>query len=109
MIIGIAGPFSASTEEQRKRNLNKLNEAAARLLDAGHTPIIGVNAALPVVRLAQSTEPYEGIMRISMALLSCCDALYIMAESPGALREKEWMMTAGKSIYFAFDEIPEAL
>lgn len=31
MIIGVAGPYSAPTEEQRQANLDRMNEAAARL------------------------------------------------------------------------------
>ena len=49
MIIGVAGPYSAPTEEQRKKNLDAMNLAAAKLLEKGHIPIIGMNAALPIV------------------------------------------------------------
>ena len=54
MIIGVAGPYSAATEEERQQNLDAMNHAAARLLEMGHTPLIGVNAALPVVKAATS-------------------------------------------------------
>ena len=47
MIIGIAGPYSAAKAEQRKKNLDVMNRAAACLLKKGHIPLIGVNAALP--------------------------------------------------------------
>ncbi len=33
MIIGVAEPYSAPTTEQRQRNLDAMNEAAARLLE----------------------------------------------------------------------------
>ncbi len=45
MIIGVAGPYSADTAEQRRINIDKMNSAAARLLELGHVPIIGMNAA----------------------------------------------------------------
>ncbi len=49
MIIGVAGPYSADTAEQRQINLDNMNKAAARLLELGHVPIIGMNAAIPVL------------------------------------------------------------
>ncbi len=48
MIIGIAGPYSADTAETRKTNFDAMNIAAAKLLEMGHIPLIGMNAALPV-------------------------------------------------------------
>lgn len=50
MIIGVAGPYTAATEEERKSNLDAMNSAAAKLLEKGHVPVIGMNAALPVLR-----------------------------------------------------------
>lgn len=32
MLIAVAGPYSAETSEQRQRNLDLLNEAAAAIL-----------------------------------------------------------------------------
>ncbi len=32
MIIGVAGPYSAETEEQRQQNLDNMNKAATRVL-----------------------------------------------------------------------------
>ena len=49
MIIAVAGKYSAETEDESQANFDAMNEIAARLLELGHTPIIGVNAALPVV------------------------------------------------------------
>ncbi len=45
MIIAVAGPFSAETPEQESGNLAEMNEAAARLLEAGHITFIGINVA----------------------------------------------------------------
>ena len=64
MIIAVAGAYSAPTEEQRQQNLLHLNKAAAALVEKGHTPLIGVNAALPVVQQLNLADPYETIMRI---------------------------------------------
>ena len=48
MLIAVAGPYSAETAEQRQKNLEALNKAAAAVMKRGHIPVIGVNA-LPVL------------------------------------------------------------
>lgn len=106
MIIGIAGPYSAATEAERQQNLDKLNLAAARLLEMGHVPLIGVNAAIPVVAAANVTDKYEAIMRISMAVMQPCEALLLTAESPGALRERDDFTARGLPVYYSIDEVP---
>ena len=52
MLIAVAGPYSADTLEQRQRNLDAMNEAAAGVMNRGHIPVIGVNAALPGRRMS---------------------------------------------------------
>jgi hypothetical protein len=105
MIIGVAGPYSASTEEQKQINLDAMNVAAARLLELGHIPLIGVNAALPVLQRADISDRYKGIMDISMAVMKACDAILVLAESPGASREKELAISRGLPVFYSIEEI----
>ena len=107
MIIGVAGPYSAETEEQRKFNLDKMNEAAARLLELGHIPIIGMNAALPVLDKAKVDDRYKSIMDISLAVISACEALLLLAESPGANKERDLILSKGFPIYYSIEEVIE--
>jgi hypothetical protein len=106
MIIGIAGPYSAETTEQRQKNLNTINDAAARLLEKGHIPIVGVNAALPVVERANVSDPYQAIMDISLTVIDKCEGLLLLAESPGAIRERDLIMSKGLPVYLDIDELP---
>jgi hypothetical protein len=106
MIIAVAGPYSAASEEQRRANLEAMNGVAARLLEMGHVPVIGVNAALPVMKHAQCVDPYEAIMRISLAVVRGCDALLLIGESPGANRERDLILAQGKPVYRTLEEIP---
>ncbi|MCD6064953.1 MAG: hypothetical protein K0R82_2864 [Flavipsychrobacter sp.] len=108
MIIGVAGPYSADTEEQRQKNLDAMNTAAARLLEKGHVPIIGMNAALPVLAHATVTDRYKAIMDISMAVIDTCEAILILAESPGANRERDHVASKGLPVYYSIDEVPAA-
>lgn len=106
MIIGVAGPYSAPTEELRNQNLEKLNLAAARLLKKGHIPLIGLNAALPVVALSETADSYKDIMNISMAVIDGCEALLLVAESPGANRERDLIIAKGLPVYYSVEEVP---
>ena len=108
MIIAVAGAYSAPTEEQRQQNLLHLNKAAAALVEKGHTPLIGVNAALPVVQQLNLADPYETIMRISLAVIGQCDALLFLGESPGANREKEIFESKGLPVYYTPEEVPDS-
>lgn len=108
MIIGVAGPYSADTEAQRQHNLDNMNKTAAQLLAMGHTPLIGINAALPVVQQSQLTDHdrYEAIMKISLAVIDKCDALLMIAASPGAVRERDWVLAKCLPVYFSIKDIP---
>ena len=109
MLIAVAGPYSADTPEQRQQNLDAMNEAAARVMKLGHIPVIGVNAALPVVECLGSGEnTYEAIMAISLAIVDKCDAILIIGQSPGVTRERELIEAKGLPVYWNVDEIPGA-
>ncbi len=108
MLIIVAGPYSASTAEQRQKNLDAMNAAAAIVLDKGHIPVIGMNAALPVVEQAKPAEPYQAIMNISLALAEKCDAILMIGESPGANMEREIFRRKGLPIYNDLKDIPDA-
>lgn len=106
MVIGVAGPYSAPTDEERNANLGAMNHAAARLLEMGHTPLIGMNAALPVLEKADMADRYAAIMRISLAVIGACDALLLIGESPGANRERDLIRSLGKAVYTRIEDIP---
>lgn len=105
MIIGIAGPYSADTEEKKQENLDALNIAAARLLELGHVPLIGVNAALPVVAKSIVVDQYKAIMDISLAVIDTCEGLLLLAESPGANRERDLILSKGLPVYYNIEEV----
>lgn len=106
MTIGIAGPYSAPTAEQRQKNLDAMNEAAARVLGLGHVPVIGMNAALPVLEKANIADAYKATMDISLAVIAACAALLLIGESPGANKERDLILAQGKPVYYSLAEIP---
>lgn len=108
MIIGVAGPYSAPTESQRKLNLDAMNAAAALLLERGHIPVIGMNAAIPVLEKVNIADRYKATMDISLAVINACEAILILGESPGVLKEKELIMSKGLPVYYNISEVPES-
>lgn len=107
MIIGIAGPYSAPTATERQNNLDAMNDAAARVLEMGHIPFIGVNMALPIVAASEVEDDYMAIMTISLAVIDKCDALLLIGKSRGAIMERDLVAGKGLPVYTSLDEIPE--
>lgn len=106
MIIGVAGPYSAPTPEARQANLDAMNAAAARLLEMGHVPVIGMNAAIPVLVQAKVQDRYAAVMAISLAVIGACDALLLIGESPGANKERDLIIAHGKPVYTRIEDVP---
>lgn len=113
--IAVAGPYSAPTAAERQVNLDRMNRAAAAVMALGHVPLIGVNAALPVVDMAglpdlpndpPSPRRHAAVMAISMALIESCEALLILGDSPGANRERDRIAARGLPVFTSLDEIP---
>lgn len=109
MIIGVAGPYSADTSEKRKSNLDAMNAAAARLLEMGHVPLIGMNAALPVIERADITDKYKAAMEISLAVINCCEGLLLLGESPGANKERDLIISKKLPVYHKIEDIPKSV
>lgn len=107
MIIGVAGPYSAPTVERLQANLDALNAAAARLLEMGHVPVIGMNAAIPVLVQATVPDRYKAVMDISLAVIAGCDALLLIGESPGANKERDLILAQGKPVYLRIEDVPK--
>jgi hypothetical protein len=111
MWIMVAGPYTggAKTEADRERNLEAMNRAALAVFKKGHVPLIGVNNALPLIRIAGAERFAELMMPISLAVAERCDAcLRIGGPSQGADDEMKKFEAAGKPVYASIDEVPVA-
>ena len=106
LLIIVAGPYSAATAEGRAANLAAMNRAAAEVARRGHVPVIGVNAALPVLDAAGLPYSDPLMMTISLALAARCDGCLHIARSPGADREAETLRALGRPVWTTFDQIP---
>ena len=115
MMILIAGPYRSGTgndPEKMAANVLDMESYALPIFRLGHIPILGEWFALPLVKLAGSTQVGDGAFNeifhpIAERLLDKCDAvLRVGGASQGA---DLMVMTAkekGLHIYFSLEEIP---
>jgi hypothetical protein len=108
LLVMVAGPYSAPTAEGRAANLRRMNDAAAAVARLGHLPVIGVNAALPVLDAAGLPYTDKLMMEISLALAARCDACLQIGRSPGADREAETIRRLGRPVFAALEALPPA-
>ena len=104
MIVMVSGPYSAPTSEQKQANLDAMNRVAVEVLNLGHIPMIGVNAALPVAQMVADEMKYETIMTISLALAEFYDAVVMIGTSPGADRERAVFERSNRPVFHSLAE-----
>ncbi|MCG5241201.1 hypothetical protein [Azospirillum doebereinerae] len=107
----VAGPYSSGNADaaQRAANLRVLNETALLVFRRGHIPLIGVNAALPLIEIAGEASFSDIMMPVSLALAERCDAcLRVGGPSRGADEEVERFRNRGLPVFTSLDEIPAA-
>ena len=108
LMVMVAGPYSAPTEAGRAANLRRMNDAAVAVSRRGHIPVIGVNAALPVLAAAGLPHTHPLMMEISLALAARCDACLHIDRSPGADREAEAIRALGRPVFATVEALPLA-
>ena len=111
MWILIAGPYTAggADAELRAARLDDMNAAAVEVFRRGHVPIIGVNAALPMIDVAGQDSYDEIMMPLALQLADRCDAVLRIGEpSAGADEEMQRVADRGKPVYRSIADIPDA-
>jgi hypothetical protein len=108
LLVIVAGPYSAPTAEDRAANLGAMHRAAAEVARRGHLPVIGVDAALPV--LEALGRPYTDplMMEISLAVAARCDGCLQIGRSPGADREADAIRALGRPVWTRLEDLPPA-
>src|SRR5689334_11430638 len=110
MMILIAGPYRSGTgddPELLRRNLERLQEAAWPLFQAGHLPMIGEWVALPVLASAgvgSLADPLAAEVMYPAAerLLQRCDAvLRLPGDSRGADQDVAIARDRGLQVFFS--------
>jgi hypothetical protein len=87
----VAGAYSSEHSEDRLARFQLLQDAARQVFSIGHTPVIGLNQALPMfldlsLPLWQQTlngERKIHVERMSKRLAAHCDAIVVLSRSRG--------------------------
>ena len=117
LIILVAGPYRSGTNDDPSliaRNLDRLEQAAFQVYRAGHIPLIGEWAALPIARQAGSVKVGDAIAEsylypVAHRLLQRCDAVFrIEGASKGADQDVRVARERGLPVYSAIEQIPVA-
>ncbi len=106
----VSGPYrtGATTDKERKANLDKLNAAALDLFHLGHVPLVSVNMALPLLEAAPGASYEQIMLPLSRALAERCEAiLRLEGESPHADLEVARVKASGGRVFRAVAEVPE--
>ena len=110
MWIMIGGPYTsgALTDAERQKNLDTLNKAALAVFEKGHMPIIGVNLALPIIKVAGQDRFDEIMMPMSLAAAERCDAfLRDGGPSKGADQERDKFIAHDLPVFQSVDDLPD--
>lgn len=107
--VFVAGPYTALTEEEVKRNIQKAIDIGRILFEKGYYPIV----PHLLIREYYNTEDkhgifgYESMMLYTQSLISKCDIFLIIDHSPGA--DREWKFAEGldMNIYFDVNQLPD--
>jgi len=114
-MILIAGPYRSGTgddPERMRQNLERLQEAAWPLFEAGHLPMIGEWVALPVLASAGASGPLDPLAEQVMyptaeRLLQHCDAvLRLPGSSRGADQDVAIALERGLPVYHLLEDVP---
>lgn len=110
MMIYVAGPYSGETEELVERNVSRAIGVGVTLMRMGHVAVIPHLTRLVDLWFDLNEEPrpgYRFYMDWDDALLRRCDALYLIASSPGADTEVARAGELGLPIYRRLTEVPQ--
>lgn len=94
MKIYISGKITGLPPRRVKK---KFKDAADYLRAEGYIPVN------PAVMDGNPGLDYEDYMYVSFAMIDICDAIYMLhdwKDSPGAIREREYAIKAGKEVVY---------
>lgn len=106
-IIYIAGPITAPTKAQERKNVLAAIEIGIEILKLGHYPFIPhLNwFMVPMMEKAGLKMGWQDFMDWDEPFRAFCDSLYFIRPSRGADEELERTIGEGKRIYYSLAEI----
>ena len=114
MIVLVSGPYRSGTNDDpvlMAANLERLEDAAMALFEAGHLPMIGEWVAFPLMRRAGSKMVGDNLYQkyaypVTHRLIEHCDAvLRLPGASTGADEDIRRAKMRGIPVYYALSEL----
>jgi hypothetical protein len=109
MKIYVAGPYTGSTLEEIEENVRRAMEAGLKIWKKGHFPYIPHLTHWPDIlsRELDIKMDWVDYMNWHAPWVDHCDALFLLAESKGALLEYKRAKEEGKKLFHSINEIPD--
>ena len=104
MRIYVAGPLNSDAVNYIK-NVHRMMKVAIALKKKGHAPYVPCLDVL-LGFLAGDWE-YADYAEVNLEYVDVCEALFLMAHSPGATREFDRARGQDKIIYTKLEEVPD--
>lgn len=112
MKIYVAGPYTAPTPEQVLANVNEAIRIGVELIEKGHTPFIPhLTHYVEMWQIENGAENrlgYEDYLAWDLSWLAECDAIYVIARSPGVDRELAYAKSVEMPVFYALNWVPDA-
>jgi hypothetical protein len=108
VLIYVAGPYTADTDEGQERNTEEAMRAGAEILRRGHTPLIPHLSHyfdLWHERCYGERLPPETYYAWDNVLLERCDALLFLGPSKGANAERALAESLGMPVYTSVNQL----
>ena len=107
LVIYIAGPYTAPTQEGIDANVALARESGQNVMRLGHVPLCPHTMAHNWDHDTGLT--YEHFIRSDLVLLCRCDAILMVGDwrsSKGAIGELQFAQENDLTVYFDIDDIP---
>ena len=115
LMILVAGPYRSGTNDDPQliaANVKAMTDAALKIYETGHLPVLGEWFALPLIEAAGSKKIGDEIFNkifhpVAVQLIDRCDAvLRIGGPSSGADEMVNTGKAKNKMIFYKIEEIP---
>ena len=110
MTIGIVGPFSYLTLEERDKYVEQARQAAIQLMYRGHAVYCPHTMYLDM-EFVPGLE-HEDFMRSTLAIIPRLEAIYLLpgweySRNGGCQRERDTAERAGCQVYEQMEDVPD--
>lgn len=104
MRIYVAGPYSGPTSDIVQVHVDHAMDVGRQLIFKGHNPFVPHYTHY----MDHPEIDYDKWLDLDIEWLAQCEALFLIAPSPGACREVDIAIAMGLPIYHSLDEVPNA-